>query len=73
MQEIVTDGRTGLHFTPADPEDLARKVEWAWEHPDEMRAMGVEARREFESKYTADKNYPMLMDIYKRALEARPA
>jgi len=48
-------------------------VEWAWEHPDEMRAMGVEARREFESKYTADKNYPMLMDIYKRALEARPA
>jgi glycosyltransferase involved in cell wall biosynthesis len=69
MQEIVRDGCTGLHFNPGDPEDLARKVEWAWTHPDEMRAMGTEARSEYESKYTAEKNYPMLMKIYKRAIE----
>ena len=29
MEEIVDDSRTGLHFTPGDFEDLARKVEWA--------------------------------------------
>jgi glycosyltransferase involved in cell wall biosynthesis len=69
MQEIVRDGYTGLHFNPGDPEDLARKVEWAWTHPDEMRAMGTEARSEYESKYTAEKNYPMLMKIYERAIE----
>lgn len=69
MQEIVSDGRTGLLFSPGDPEDLARKVEWAWTHLDEMRAMGVEARREYESKYTAAKNLPILMDIYQRAIE----
>lgn len=69
MKEIVNDGRNGLHFTPADAEDLAQKVEWAWTHPDEIRAMGLEARREFESKYTAEKNYPMLMEIYDRAIK----
>jgi glycosyltransferase involved in cell wall biosynthesis len=70
MQELVNDGRTGLHFTPADSEDLARKVEWAWTHPDEMRAMGISARSEYESKYTAEKNYPQLMEIYQRAIES---
>jgi glycosyltransferase involved in cell wall biosynthesis len=64
----VDDGRTGLHFTPGDGNDLAEKVEWAWSHPERTREMGHEARREYESKYTAEKNYPMLMDIYRQAM-----
>jgi len=68
MQEIVTDARTGLHFVPGDPEDLAQKVEWAWTHPNEMHAMGLEGRREYESKYTAEKNYPALMEIYNHVM-----
>lgn len=68
MQEIVDDGRTGLHFTPGDAQDLAEKVEWAWNHPERMRRMGEEARREYESKYTAEKNYPLLMEIYRDAI-----
>jgi glycosyltransferase involved in cell wall biosynthesis len=68
MQDLVTDGRTGLQFAPGDPEDLARKLEWAWTHPNEMHAMGLEARREYESKYTAEKNYPALMKIYNYAM-----
>jgi len=70
MEEIVADGQTGIHFSPGDPEDLARKVEWAWTHPQEMRAMGASGRKEYEAKYTAEKNYPILMNIYQRALQA---
>ena len=70
MQELVEDGHTGLHFTPGDPEDLAEKLEWAWSHPAAMRQMGAEARREYEAKYTAEKNYPMLMKIYEEARAA---
>ena len=70
MSEIVTEGRTGLFFSPGNAEDLAGKVAWSWSHPDEMQAMGIEARREYEAKYTAEKNLPMLMDIYKRAIES---
>ena len=68
MQEIVEDGRTGLHFTAGDADDLAAKVEWAWTHPDQTKAMGREARLEYETKYTADRNYEMLVDIYRRAM-----
>jgi glycosyltransferase involved in cell wall biosynthesis len=69
MQELVADGRTGLHFTPSDPEDLARKVEWAWTHPAEASALGKAARAEYEAKYTAEKNYALLMEIYQRAMQ----
>jgi glycosyltransferase involved in cell wall biosynthesis len=67
MEKMIDDGRTGLHFTPRDRAELARKVDWAWTHPDDMREMGKQARREFEAKYIAETNYPQLMEIYQRA------
>jgi glycosyltransferase involved in cell wall biosynthesis len=68
MEELVQDGRTGLHFLPNDAADLARKVLWAWTHAGELAAMGHEARAEYENKYTAEKNYAMLMRIYQSVL-----
>ena len=70
MAEIVEDGKTGLHFTSADPEDLAAKVEWAWAHPGEMQEMGLMARAEYEAKYTAQRNYELLMATYQSAIQA---
>lgn len=69
MAEIVEDGVTGLHFTPGDAEDLAAKVRRAAAHPDEMRRMGLNARRAYEKKYTPEANYPQLMAIYQEAIE----
>jgi len=71
MKEIVADGRTGLHFMPSDAMDLAEKVDWAWTHPKQMEVMGRLARAEYEAKYTAEQNYPRLMEIYKQAQRAR--
>jgi len=71
MQEIIEDGRTGLFFTAGDAADLAEKVEIAWNDPQRLRLMGKEARQEFENKYTAEKNYPLLMEIYQHALKGR--
>jgi glycosyltransferase involved in cell wall biosynthesis len=68
MQEIVEDGRTGLHFTPGNAQELAEKITWAWNHPEEVRLMGKEARHEYESKYTAERNYRILLEIYQRAV-----
>jgi glycosyltransferase involved in cell wall biosynthesis len=67
--EIVTDRVTGLHFNPGDQDDLAEKVRWAWENPDEMANMGLEARRIYELKYTAEKNYQALIDIYREVID----
>jgi glycosyltransferase involved in cell wall biosynthesis len=71
MTEIVEDGNTGLHFIAGDAADLAAKVEWSWTHPEEMDAMGNRARAEYQAKYTAEKNYPLLMAIYRQVQAAK--
>ncbi|MDQ2671259.1 MAG: glycosyltransferase family 4 protein [Actinomycetota bacterium] len=68
VAELVEHGRTGLIFRPGDPEDLVAQVEWALSHPAELRIMRDEARAEFEAKYTAERNYRALMEIYEAAL-----
>jgi len=68
MEELVKPGRTGEYFDPGDPQDLATKVEWAWEHPDEMAQMGQGARKEYATKYTPERNYEALIDIYQRTI-----
>lgn len=64
MASIVEDGRTGLHFRPGDAEDLAAKIEWAVGHREQMASMGREARAEYLAKYTPERNYEMLTQIY---------
>ena len=66
MASLVEHGRTGLHFRPGDAEDLAAKIEWAAGHPEEMARMRGEARAEYLAKYTPERNYQMLMEIYDR-------
>ncbi|MGH9762044.1 MAG: glycosyltransferase family 4 protein [Blastocatellia bacterium] len=70
MQEIVEDGRTGLLFEPGNAADLAKQIEWVWSHPSDLCVMGLEARREYEERYTAEKNYAQLMGIYEQAVAA---
>ncbi len=67
IAEVVDDGRTGLLFEPGNVGDLCRQLEWVWSHPGAMVEMGQEARREYEAKYTASRNYEMLMEIYELA------
>lgn len=66
MASLIEHGRTGLHFRPGDAEDLAAKIEWAAGHPEEMARMRGEARAEYLAKYTPERNYQMLMEIYDR-------
>lgn len=69
VRELIDDGRTGLLFRAGDAEDLAAKVRWAFAHCEEMDAMRVHARREYEAKFTAERNYGLLMEIYESAME----
>ena len=69
--EIVDDGRTGLHFSPGDPGDIAHTVQRAWSSESELRRMGRQARIEFEMKYRPDENYAALMRIYRAAISRK--
>ncbi len=68
MAAIVEDGKTGLLFEPGNPADLAAKIKWMLENEDACIQMGRNARTEFEAKYTAEKNFDMLMHIYQKAV-----
>lgn len=68
MSSLIEHGRTGLHFRPGDPEDLAAQVTWAYTHPLEFAAMRHAARAEFTAQYAPDRNYDLLMAIYARAI-----
>lgn len=67
MQEIVDDGRTGLHFQTGNAGDLAAKMRWMATHPDQLRQMGYAARARYTARYTPQQNYQLLMEIYARA------
>lgn len=68
MAELVRDGKTGLLFEPGNSYELAQKIKWMIEHEEECIQMGKNARQVFEERYTAEKNFGLLMDIYSRLL-----
>lgn len=71
MATSIDDGRTGLLFEPGSASDLAAKLRWAQANPEAMAEMGLAARMEYEARYTPDKNYERLMDIYAEAISAK--
>ena len=69
LAELVEDGVTGLLFDPNDPNDLADKMRWALNHQNDMKSMGLSARRRFEERYTPQRNYEQLLQIYNQAID----
>jgi glycosyltransferase involved in cell wall biosynthesis len=69
MREMIDDGRTGLLVPPADPQSLAARVRWAFEHESELAALGRAARAEYEAHYTEAANCAQLIGIYRQAIE----
>jgi glycosyltransferase involved in cell wall biosynthesis len=71
ISELIDHKRTGLHFRPSDPADLAEKIHWLLANPQALSQMRQEVRTEFEAKYTAADNYQRLMEIYESALATK--
>jgi glycosyltransferase involved in cell wall biosynthesis len=69
MEEIIIEERTGLLFTPGDALDLSKQVQYAIDHPLELRSWGTQARSQYEQNYTADNAYEKLISIYEEVLE----
>lgn len=70
IAEVVEDGRTGLHFQPGDSADLKRAV-LSLVNSSDIDNMRRAARTEFETKYTAHRNYLQLLRIYQSVKDVR--
>jgi glycosyltransferase involved in cell wall biosynthesis len=62
--ELVEDTVTGYHFVTGDARSLAQRVGQMVRQCGTMRSA---ARAEYLRHYTADRNYQVLMNIYRRA------
>lgn len=61
---LVQHQHNGMHYTPGDAQELARQVELLQQLPDLARALGQNARNDYEQLYTPDINCQMLVSIY---------
>lgn len=66
LSTLVISGRTGLKFSPRSAGDLEDKAEALLDDPALLERLRLGAREEFETHYTADRNYTRLMEIYAR-------
>ena len=71
LPDIVEHGRTGWLVPPGDPDALRRGVAHIARDVDELSHMRRRARDTFERRFSADQNYEMLMEIYRRAMSSR--
>ncbi len=68
MAEIVNDQVTGLHFEVSDSGDLAEKAQYLIDNPKLCCEYGQNARLEYLEKYTPERNFEMLLDIYRQTI-----
>lgn len=67
MRDLIDDGRTGLLFNAGDPDDLAEKTNYLFERPELAGEMRGFARRSYLENFTAERNYDLIMQAYRRA------
>ena len=67
IAELVRHGETGLLFRPGSAADLAAAVHDLLEKSERLVRMRTACREEFLIKFTAERNYESLMQIYELA------
>ena len=71
MAELVKNRVNGLLFQPLNPADMQAVIEWAIDHPPDLRSFAAQARQDYEQNYTMAANLERLMTIYGTATARR--
>lgn len=61
MPEIIKNGKLGYTFEPRNMADLMEKAQLLWNN---ALTMKLACRKEYENKYTPERNIKLLLDIY---------
>jgi glycosyltransferase involved in cell wall biosynthesis len=68
LDELVEENVTGRKFAAGNAEDLARIARQMIDNDSQLIKMGRHAREIYLEKYSAERNYDMLMEIYQEAI-----
>ncbi|MEW6379143.1 MAG: glycosyltransferase [bacterium] len=71
MKHFVINGISGCLFPPGDAKELGEKVSWLWKNRNILTSMREGARTEYEEKYSGEKNYQILINLYQDVLSQK--
>lgn len=71
FEDLVNPSRAGELFTSGEPLELAAIVQRLMRDRGTLQRMRLAARAEYESRYTAERNYELLLEIYSQAMQER--
>ncbi|PJA08649.1 hypothetical protein COX69_01755 [Candidatus Falkowbacteria bacterium CG_4_10_14_0_2_um_filter_48_10] len=71
LQEMITDGQTGLLFEPGNQADLAQKISWVGNNPSAAGRLGEQARKSVLTKHEPLVYYRKLLDIYQALIQKK--
>ena len=66
--EIVEDGKNGIYYKTGDPADLAEKILWAIDHPDECMPIIEEGHRFASDQYDCQKYAHRIQAVYEEMI-----
>lgn len=68
IEDVVTDGETGLLVKPRDVDSLAEAIRFLLDHSDKAKTIGEQARSLVLENYTWEKNAERTLRVYKEVL-----
>lgn len=68
IPELVRPGESGLLFEPGSVDQLAEAIHYAVAHPDQMQAMGRQARAQVERYHNPTTHYEQTIALYQSLL-----
>lgn len=69
--ETVVDGETGWLVRPADPEDMARKIDEALSDKEKLKRFGLAGQKRVREKFTTHSMCSQTVEYYKKLLKRR--
>lgn len=67
--EAIAEGKNGYKVPLGDTNQFIAKIRELWSKPEKSNQMGMNARLDYENKYTPEDNYQQLMKIYRSMRE----
>jgi glycosyltransferase involved in cell wall biosynthesis len=64
LRDTVLDGVTGLEVPIGDPVQLAERILWLLDRPEQMKLMGARARKRYEAMYTKERHIQRMIDVF---------
>ena len=68
---LITEGVDGFVYPDDSPAELAKRLEWAIEHPEALSAMGTDCRKLYEKYYSKESFEKTLRGIVKDLTEKK--